>query len=121
MTEEQTFALIRAAISSVWDLELLLLLHRTPERQWTVDELVRELRASPTVIAGAAARLCAQKFAEEISKGTIHYLPADEPRREFVQSLEQLYGSKPASVIKEIMSRTYDELRSFSDAFRLRD
>lgn len=121
MTEDQTFALIRASIFSVWDLELLLLLRRTPDTHWTVDELVRELRASPTVISRAAERLRAGKFAEEIGKGVIRYCAADEARSDFVESLERLYAAKPASVIKEIVSRIDNELTSFSDAFRFRD
>lgn len=121
MTEEQIFALIRASISSVWDLELLLLLRRTPERRWTADELVRELRASPTAVSRAVARLRAQGFAEESPKSAVQYRAVDEARNEFVRSLEQLYASKPASVIKEIVSRPDDELTSFSDAFRIRD
>lgn len=51
MSDEQEFAaFVREHIRSVWAVELLLLLKRDPEFCWPAPELVRELRASTTLV-----------------------------------------------------------------------
>jgi hypothetical protein len=121
VTEAETFVVIRASIASVWELELLLLLLRSPKRNWKFEELIRELRASSTVVSHAVAQLCAQGFAKETSRSVVQFHPADAIKYEFIRALDALYAAKPVTVIKEIMSRPDARLKTFSDAFRFRD
>ena len=43
--------MVETSFSSVWSLELLLVLRRDPERNWTPEQLVDELRSSDLVVA----------------------------------------------------------------------
>jgi hypothetical protein len=40
----ETLEFIRSSSKSVWALELLLLMRRERSREWSVDDLIRELR-----------------------------------------------------------------------------
>jgi len=121
VTEQEAFVVLRASIASVWELELLLLLLRSPKRNWEFEELIHELRASPTVVGQAVKQLCAQGFATETSRSVVQFHPADATRYEFIRTLDELYAAKPVTVIKQIMSRPNARLKTFSDAFRFRD
>ena len=50
MTEDEALAYAAASIRSVWALEMLLTLKRAPERVWSIDALIRELRSSLAVV-----------------------------------------------------------------------
>jgi hypothetical protein len=51
--------MVEYSFGSVWALELLLLLHRNPDRAWPTSDLVRELRSSDVVVAESIERLVA--------------------------------------------------------------
>ena len=57
MTEADILGFVRGAITSTWELELLLLLYRDPEKRWSAEELNRELRASQEVVVRAVRGL----------------------------------------------------------------
>jgi hypothetical protein len=57
--------LITKHISSVAQLELILLLRHTPDRWWTPEELSHELRTEPVWLERALSDLCSRGMCEE--------------------------------------------------------
>ncbi|HLY05962.1 MAG TPA: hypothetical protein VKR31_09465 [Rhizomicrobium sp.] len=106
---------------SVWDMELLLLLHDDPEREWTAEQLVHQLRASDTVVSSGLGRLHTAGIIIQGARDAYRYR-SEAPRLDFVvQALANTYRSNPVSVIKMIVGAPDADLRIFSDAFRIRD
>src|SRR5690348_877167 len=57
LLSQQLERFLRTSIRSVWEVELLLLLHQEPSRSWSVVELIRQLRASSLIINDALIAL----------------------------------------------------------------
>ena len=108
---------IRAYIPSIWALELLLVLQRDPARVWTAPALVRELRASASLVDDNLARF----LRHGLVLGEAHgwkFQPANPQLGSLVASLGSLYRERPMHVMS-LITRA-DSIRSLADAFRVR-
>ena len=114
----QTF--IGGSIRSVWALELLLLLKRNPERAWTTEGLVAEMRASAPSVEQVLSSFEASGLTQREQNGDHRYAPAAPPLASLADELEDAYKLRPGLVVKAILSAPNDKLQSFADAFRLR-
>jgi hypothetical protein len=111
---------IQDHITSVAQLEILLLLHTNPKQTWTPAAVARELRIEP---AGAQVQLNAL-----VSSGLAIYDPPDKYQfatqspelSNATVALAQAYLVRRVTVIGLIFSKPSDKIRAFSDAFRLR-
>ncbi|MDB5558109.1 MAG: hypothetical protein JWQ36_1043 [Enterovirga sp.] len=119
MIEGDVLDFVRSAVRSVWNLELLLRLRRSRERSWEPDQLVRELRASASVVKDGLRTLEAAGLAASDGAGRWRYAPASAAFDSLTAELETLYRERPTAVTQALFART-DRLRSFADAFRLR-
>lgn len=113
----QTF--IQGSVRSVWALELLLLLRRTPERVWTAEAAAHELRANERLVADQFAGL--QTAGLIACDGSCRYAPAAPALDALCGRLETAYRERSGQVIKAIMAGPNDKLQIFANAFRLRD
>jgi hypothetical protein len=120
VTDDDLFDFISTSISSVWALEVLLLLNRYRERSWQAESLIQELRSSPVVIEEALKGLQGAGLVMQDSETTYRYRAASAQFDELVSELQETYAAKPMAVIKAIMSAPTDKLRAFSDAFKLK-
>lgn len=121
MTEDEALAYAAASIRSVWSLEMLLTLKRAPDRAWSVDALIRELRSSLAVVNESLSNLRNAGLIAEDGQAGYRYNPASPELDELATALEKIYGIKPMAVIKAIVSGPSDKLRIFSDAFKFKD
>jgi DNA-binding IclR family transcriptional regulator len=119
VTEEEVFSFARNTIRSVWALELLLLLHKTPARSWRARDLVRELRSSDAVIAPCLDGLKAAGLAGDDETGW-RYAPATQELDTVTGELAKIYATKPMALAKAIMRAPNEKLTIFSDAFKLK-
>ncbi len=119
MSEQELHQFIRGSIRSVWALELLLLLKRDADRHWSNDDLVRELRASTTVVEDSLAEFVAAGLVA-CQDGLCRYAPASPVIAQLSEALEEAYRRRPVSVIN-IIASSRDKMQSFADAFRLKD
>ena len=53
--------------------------------------------------------------------GHYRYWPTTPNLEDFAAEIQKLYAVKPTSVIKAILSAPHDKLRTFSDAFKLKE
>lgn len=114
---------IAGNLSSVAQLELLLLLREDREREWTVEEVSRALY-------GAAAGM-ADQLNDLVSQGLVYVTHAPEPRFRFrpsagdpldvlVGRVAETYKERRVAVITLIYSQPVDAARTFAEAFRFR-
>jgi hypothetical protein len=106
-------------ISTVWALELLLLMRQNPSRIWTVADLAKELRASPPVITRVVPPLLAAGIVVE-ADGGLRYGPKRDDLSDTIERLENLYKQLPVTIIRHIALAPHREAQSFADAFKFR-
>ena len=113
---------ITERIDSVEQLEILLLLHRHPERTWTAEAVARELRIS-ALSAGERLEDLARDAILSRGEGPAveyRYAPARPGLEEAVAGLARAYAERRVTVINLIFSKPVDKIRTFADAFLLR-
>ncbi len=120
MIPEDVAGLIQS-LRSLWAIELLLLLHRAPTRAWAIEDLVRELRGSPSVVGEVLARLEGLGLAGRTPEGVWRYHPASPTLADLVARLDRLSIERPLAVAQEIHGAPNEKLRAFSDAFKLKE
>ena len=109
-------------VHSVEQLEVLLLLRNSGEREWTASEVSRALSSHPhsveTRMLDLRSRgLVASREAER--EFVFRYAPQPGLDR-LVDQLAHAYGERRTSVINLIFSKPIDSVRTLADAFRLR-
>jgi hypothetical protein len=108
-------------IHSVAQLEVLLLLQRDPEVAWTAEEVGREMRYPAGWAATQLVDYCRERLVAEIPGEVSRYRYAPSPRLAgAVEALADLYPRRRTTVTQLIFSRGEDDVRLFSDAFRIR-
>ena len=108
---------IHAYITSIWALELLLLLRREPERAWTPAALVRELRASAKLVDDNLARFERNGLALPSRDGW-RFRVANPRLDALIGKLAAMHRERPMHVMSMI-SRS-NSLWSLADAFRIK-
>jgi hypothetical protein len=119
---EEVKQFIAERIDSVELLEVLLFLRAKPEREWSADEISKELRSSTVSISRRLADLHTREllFLNEELPPRYRYSPRTNKLVVTVDRLAEAYASSRARVIDLIFSKPTDKLRHFSDAFKLR-
>ena len=109
-------------IDSAEKLEILLLLHREPGKQWTAQDVSQAIYTVPASAVMRLEALVADGFASSSGGADPRYsfAPASDDLRKQVDLLAVEYQKDRVSVIKLIFARPPDPLQSFADAFRLR-
>lgn len=107
-------------IESVEQLEVLVLLLRRPDRGWSPDEVARELYGHPASIARRLAILLGQGLLREIDPGCYQYAPRTAELHATVERVADTYHERRVAVVTLIASKPIENVRAFSDAFRIR-
>ena len=107
-------------IESVEQLEVLLLLWRMPERGWTSDEVATAIYSHPSSVVRRLAMLLGQGLLREREPGCFQYAPRTAHLHSAVTHLDQMYRERRVAVIALIASKPIENVRAFSDAFRIR-
>jgi hypothetical protein len=121
VTDDDLLAFIGTSITSVWALELLLLLKREPDRAWDAETLIRELRSSPVVIDDALKSLQGAGLVMQDGAMTYRYQAASARVDALACEIEKAYAARPMTVIKAVVAAPSDKLRAFSDAFKFKE
>lgn len=118
---EDARRLVASRITSVEQLEILLLLRRERERSWTAADVAEELRSSESSANKRLADLQKGGLIEATSTSAAYrYAPAADWLGKAVDSLADLYAESPYRVIDLIFAKPIDDLRVYADAFRYR-
>jgi hypothetical protein len=110
---------VHDCIDRIETLEVLVLLHSDPSRQWTIQELSTHMRSSPIASRIAIDRLVAIGLVAERANGYA-FQPKTAELHQHVSNLVGCYREKRTAVVAAIFSRPSDAVRSFADAFRIK-
>ncbi len=116
--EVRTF--IREHLTSVAQLEILLLLHAQPARPLTAEQVAELLRIDPGWAAVELAKLRDSGLFTAEDAGGYCYRPASTADAQAVDALAKAFATHRVSVITLIFSTPSDSIGSFADAFKLR-
>jgi predicted ArsR family transcriptional regulator len=114
---------LRRYVESIEQLEALLLLRSREARDWTAREAAGELGVS-TASARASLEALARRGLLARAAGSparYRYDPDLVGLDTVAQRVAQAYESRPMAVIEYLFSRPLQDLRSFADAFRLKE
>lgn len=113
---------ITAHITSVLQLEALLLMRSEREREWTAEEVSRSLYATVSGMANKLFDLEAKGLLVrgEAANTSFRYRPTTDEMDAIVGRLADLYKERRVAVISFIYSEPVDKAQSFADAFRIR-
>jgi hypothetical protein len=111
---------INQHVASVEQLEVLLLARRSPGRSWSSEDMARELYSHPSSIARRFEALLAGGMLRETASGYFQYAPRSVELDATVALLEAMYRERRVAVISAIASRSVENVKAFSDAFRIR-
>jgi len=119
-SEEELARFIASTFRSVWALEVLCHLRRSPERELSAEELVTALRASDSVVRQSLAELTAAGLTLVADDGSAKYAPASPQLDRLAAKVEARYASAPDAVRRIIVNAANPGLTAFADAFRLK-
>ena len=114
---------LQTAVPSVDAAELLLLLQRDREREWSTADIVSALRPAALTEVDVARYLETLVARELLAVGPdrrVQYRPKDEELAGHVRTLAQAYSERPVTLIRVIYALRDSKIRSFADAFKLR-
>jgi DNA-binding MarR family transcriptional regulator len=107
-------------INSVEELEVLLHARQSPGRSWSPTDMARELYSHPTSIEQRFQRLLGAGLLRESAAGHFQYAPRSAELDQVVARLADTYRERRVAVVSLIASKPIENVRAFSDAFRLR-
>jgi hypothetical protein len=114
-------AFVLKYIHSIEQLEVLLLLRKESDREWSAEDVSATLRTNPVSAAGRLADLKARKLiSKRANNGELLYLYThDVEVRELVDDVAKFYASHRHAIIELIYLRPAETLRVLADAFRI--
>ena len=110
---------IAYCIDSVEQIEILLLLMRSTGKPWTIEQISEQLRSSPRSVGLRLSSLVAHHLVAR--EGMSFQYAASAEDDALVKRLAVVYEERRTAVIHRIFGEQYDPMRSFADAFRLRE
>ncbi|HYC02271.1 MAG TPA: hypothetical protein VED40_03205 [Azospirillaceae bacterium] len=119
MLTDDLLQFVRSHLKTVWALDILMLLRRTPDRAWTAEEIVQELRSSAAAVNEALTALRHGGLVGDAPENRHRYLPASPELDSRVAAIQSVYTEQPMALIRTILSAPNAKIRSFADAFKL--
>jgi hypothetical protein len=117
--------LLRHRVSSLEELEILLLLRRTSGRAWEVFEIARELGLTDSIVENTLAALRSAGFFAVAGSGpnlVWRYAPASAESSALLDRLAQVYDDRRLEVMRLLSTQALERVRTsavraFADAF----
>ena len=113
--------LIRRRVTSMDHVEVLMRLYEASGEPLTSMELERGARLGPQTVERCATDLVTARLAShDAASSSYRYAPANVDRPT-VDALSALYHQRPVTLVKLVYAQPPNPVKSFADAFRLRD
>lgn len=110
-------------ITSVEQLEILILLRGAPEEEWSARAIAEKLRTSEQSVGRRLADLAASGLLAsrpDTTQLVYRYAPASDSLRDGVTSLASAYTELRYKVLESIFSNPISNLHVYADGFRFR-
>ena len=113
---------IERAVDTIHQLEILMLLRRSHDRFWRVDEIAAELQMTAATVASSVSGLHANGVlaVEDTNPAAYRYEPRSIGLHAGVESLAASYEADPLPVLRAVLNKPPRALQTFSDAFLAR-
>jgi hypothetical protein len=113
---------IYLGFDSVEQLDVLLLIHGHPDREWTFSDISRELRSTDASIEKRSRTLEQKSIIAEagLKENTIRYIPYSPSVDRLVTELAQIYKTQQYKVMDLIFNKEKAAIESFADSFRIK-
>jgi hypothetical protein len=111
---DDVLALLHERVTSLEELEALLLVHREPAKRWTVTDVATHLDLPESWSEPALEQLCAATLLVGEGRGTARqftYRPATDALGAAVTSLAEIYETRRVEVIWVLSSKAVSRLR----------
>ena len=117
MTQEAE-EFIERAVDTIHQLEILLLLRRSSDRFWRVDEIAANLHMTSGTVASSVSGLHANGVlvADGADPVAYRYEPRSTVLHAGVESLAAAYETDPLPVLKAVLTKSPRTLRTFFGA-----
>ena len=115
--------LLARHLATMEHVEVLLTLAGDEGRDWKAGEIATVSHTSVASVTARLEELVAGGFASRVRStdgDAYRYSPRTPEMRRAVSSLEEMYRTKPVTLIKAIYERPASAVQSFADAFRFR-
>jgi hypothetical protein len=122
MIEEVTKFILRY-FDSVEQFDVFIFLAGHPQKQWTPEEVSRELRSNPASIAKRLADLSLHGLLTLKLEPVFSYVfdPADEAVKRVTENLLDCHTQYRKRIIELICSKPADKITIFAEAFRFKE
>ena len=119
---EELRRFIKQYITSLEQLEILLLLCKSPDRSWTIEEVFKVTQTNPTSVAERLKSLASAGFvtAEGISNSCFRFHPSSAEVAQRISELQRAYTSSKYRIVEIIFSAPSDQAQKFADSFKIR-
>ena len=113
---------ISDCVHSIEQLEILLLLHIHPNKEWTVEDISRDLRNNPQSGSDRLEELYRAGLVKKTKSPALRfqYGPVNNDLRDRVDELAREYLVRRLRVVDAIYSRSIG-VQQFANAFRVRE
>ena len=114
--------LILDDIESVGQLELLLLLHKDPSKEWRAGPAARELHTDPGWALSQLELLASREILQTTGGPDpgFRFRPSTPELENAVNGLARAYAERRVSIVNMIGSKPDSRIQIFADAFRIR-
>lgn len=116
---DEVKAFVLEHIDSIEQLEILLVLFRQPQREFTPEEVCAELRISAQSCTDRLRDLHGRGLIERSDDGRYQF-GSDPARNRRVWALSQAYLERRVAMINLIFSKPTEKIRTFANAFKFR-
>lgn len=108
-------------VDSLERLEVLVLLQREPQRQWTSSAVAAALNISTAAADQHLAKLCSDNLLDvRIGKDLFYWFNPRPPHLErAAAALGRAYETQRLALYRQILDRPAEPIRDFAEAFRL--
>lgn len=111
---------LQTSIDSIEQLQVLLLLHASPERAWTAQEIATELRSVDTSINTRLKELYKRKILLPLNENQHQFLPTSPDMQELISVVVSENQLRPYQIIDAIYSSQDKSIQDFANAFKMR-
>lgn len=113
--------LITDRLSSIDQLEILLLLKANPDHKYSPEEVSAELYTRPEAARARLMDLVSKNLAKSAGDPLLFsYRPESPEVADIVERLDDLYRKRRVTVINLIYSKSIQGVQAFADAFQIR-
>jgi hypothetical protein len=113
---------VRDHVTSLDELELLLLLLQSPDKWWDASSAARETGTDTTSARRTLERFASQNLLAIAVTGDVRYRfqPGDARLRQAADAFNAVYRTNRLAILHLVTGRQQRSLRDFANAFRIR-